>query len=323
LELLLAVVIALVALDLSRANQEAYYTGPREMATFTPPLAEALAAREGTLNAGRFRLVTFVEYLVAFPEQLEGAIGHYAAGITARRQALVALHNAEFHIETAKHHLPANKTELIAMLQQGIGAQVAARYNVSYYIGLRSSLKDPLFVNAIVAELPEYDLALFRNPFPAKPRAYLSRHPERVTVPVDPVALLTRADFLNGEVDVVETTDATLPGPALTGSAIIDQYAPEDVRVRVETTQAAVLVLLDSFDKGWTASLESGTPLPILRANALVRAVVVPAGAHVVRFSYQTPLLKAGAWASLTGVLLCIGLLTHARWRTRSAPVDT
>jgi uncharacterized membrane protein YfhO len=77
------------------------------------------------------------------------------------------------------------------------------------------------------------------------------------------------------------------------------------------------------FDKGWTATLETGATLPILRTNVLVRAVAVPAGAHVVTFSYQTPLLKAGAWASLTGVLLCIGLLTHARWRTRSARVDT
>jgi uncharacterized membrane protein YfhO len=54
-----------------------------------------------------------------------------------------------------------------------------------------------------------------------------------------------------------------------------------------------------------------------MRANALVRAVVVPAGAHVVTFSYQTPLLKAGAWASLTGVLLCIGLIVRARRRPR------
>ena len=209
------------------------------------------------------------------------------------------------------------------MLQQGIGAQAAARYNVSYYIGLRSSLKDPLFVNAIVAELPDYDLALFRNPVPVKPRAYLSRHPERAALPVDPAALLARSDFLNGEVDVIETSAAQLPGPPHEGTATIERYAPEEVRVRVETAQPAVLILLDSFDKGWTATLESGTTLPILRANALVRAVVVPSGAHVVTFSYQTPLLTAGAWVSLTGMLLCIGFLTHARWRARSASVDT
>jgi uncharacterized membrane protein YfhO len=87
--------------------------------------------------------------------------------------------------------------------------------------------------------------------------------------------------------------------------------------VRVETPHPAVVILLDSVDKGWTATLESGLALPILRANALVRAVVVPAGAHLVTFSYQTPLLKAGATVSLVGCLLCTGLLTHGRWRQR------
>jgi hypothetical protein len=169
----------------------------------------------------------------------------------------------------------------------------------------------------IVAELPPYDLVLFRNPVPPKPRVYLSKKPERSVKPVDPAVLFARPDFLNGEVDVIETSALTLPGPATEGLARIERYALEEVRVRVETPQPAVLILLDSFDKGWTARLKTGDDIPIMRANALVRAVVVPAGAHVVTFSYQTPLLKAGAWASLTGVLLCIGLIVRARRRPR------
>jgi hypothetical protein len=46
--------------------------------------------------------------------------------------------------------------------------------------------------------------------------------------------------------------------------------------------------------------------------------VVVPAGTHLVTFSYQTPLLKAGAWASLIGPLLCIGILVRAHLQRRS-----
>ncbi len=103
------------------------------------------------------------------------------------------------------------------------------------------------------------------------------------------------------------------------GVAQIERYESEQVRVRVETLQPAVLILLDAFDQGWRATLESGKETPILRANALVRAVPVPAGTHLVTFSYETPLLKAGAWASLAGILLCIGLLTHTRWATRSS----
>ena len=44
-ELLLAGLVLLVTLDLSRANLAAYHTAPAEAATFVPPLAHAIAAR--------------------------------------------------------------------------------------------------------------------------------------------------------------------------------------------------------------------------------------------------------------------------------------
>ena len=187
----------------------------------------------------------------------------------------------------------------------------------AYYIGLRSHWSEARVPGALVAEVPDYDLVLFRNPIPAKPRAYLSQHPERSDSPVDPAALLARPDFLSGEVDVIETTNSILPGPSPNGTATIERYRPEEVRVRVDTPQPALLVLLDAFDDGWRATLDNGSEIPIMRANTLVRAVAVPTGRHMVTFSYHTPLLEIGAWASLAGVLLSAGLLVPTRWRTR------
>jgi hypothetical protein len=204
-----------------------------------------------------------------------------------------------------------------ATFEQQVGMEAAARLNVTYYVGRSHYLKDPRLARELIAELPSYDLALFRNPVPAKPRAYLSLQPERASVPVDPATLLARPDFLNGTVDVIETIDERLPGPARGGHTAIEQYKPEEVRVRVETPQPTVLILLDAFDQGWIATLENGVGISILRANALVRAVVVPAGRHTVTFSYETPLLRAGAWASFAGVLLCMGLIVQTRWRKR------
>ena len=321
-ELLLAALIVIVTLDLSRANLGAYHTAPVEAATFTPPFVEALKSREGTLRPGHFRIVSLDETRAVVPQFVFHQLGYYATVMVARRQSLDVLHNAQFHIESAKRYLPGYKAELIAMVKHGIGMQAAARFNVTYYTALQSRLKEPQLAQGLVAVLPEYELALFKNPVPAKPRAYLSRRPERTASAVDPATLLARADFLSGEVDVIETADAALPGPAPGGLAVTERYDPEDVRVRVETPQPAVLVLLDAFDKGWTATLESGVELPILRANALVRAVAMPAGTHVVTFSYRTPLLQAGAWASLTGVLLCIGLIAHARRRRHHSESD-
>src|SRR5437867_13324067 len=54
---LLSALVAILTLDLGRANFSAYRTGPVEAAMFIPPLAQAIAAREGGLTPGRFRLI--------------------------------------------------------------------------------------------------------------------------------------------------------------------------------------------------------------------------------------------------------------------------
>ncbi len=309
----LPLLILLVVLDLGRANLGAYHTGPSEAATFVPPLVEAVKAQEGTLAPGRFRLVSTFEHVLVWPEDLLQPLGFHGAGSVERRQALDLEYNATFHLESVMPYLAGYSTQLAETLNQRMAFAAAARFNVVYYVGRRYRLKGPRLAPMLVAQLPPYDLALFRNPVPAKPRAYLSWRPERAEKPVEPAALFARPDFLSGDVDVIETSDRTLPGPATGGHARIERYAPEEVRVSVETPQPAVLLLLDSFVKGWLATLESGVELPIMRANVLVRAVVVPAGTHVVTFSYPTPLLVAGAGASSAGLLICAGLVIQAR----------
>ena len=76
------------------------------------------------------------------------------------------------------------------------------------------------------------------------------------------------------------------------------------------------MILLDAFNAGWRATLENGEVVPILRANGMVRAVVEPAGNHVVTFTYETPLLKVGAAASLAGFVIGLGLIMYRRGRT-------
>ena len=325
-QLLLAALVAILALDLSRANLGAYHTAPVEAATFMPPLARALQEREGPFAPGRFRMLTIERSMFATPLHLRPLLGPYGAQSVEHRQALDLEHNAQFHLETLRPYLPGSSTEFAAMsktsLELGVGVEAAARFNVTYYIGRTRRFQDPRFAGARVAELPDYDLALFKNPVHAKPRAYLSQHPEQAVAPVDPMVLLARPDFLDGTTDVIETLEGPLPHPALNGTTHIERYDPEEVRVRVDTPQSAVLILLDAYEKGWTATLESGVDLPILRANALVRAVVVPAGAHVVTFRYETPLLRAGAGVSFAGALLCLGLMGHVRRQKRQPGAD-
>ena len=318
---LLVMLTLVVTFDLSRVNHPVYRTAPAEVATFTPAFVEAIASREGAIAPGRFRLLSLRNPTYVSPKSLRRLLGH-DADIVERRQALDLEHNAQFHLETVFDYLPGSSAAFSTILGQYPGTAVAARFNVAYYIGRTSLVTDPRQAQTLIAVLRDYDLALFKNPDPVKPRAYLARQPEHTPTPADPAALIKRPDFLNGDVDVLEAAAGPVPGPAETGTAHIERYAPEEVRVRVETPQSAALVLLDAYDQGWTAALEDGSALPILRANALARAVVVPAGAHVVTFSYRTPLLTAGAWTSLAGILLCVGLVIHARRRPTDGQPD-
>src|SRR2546427_10264723 len=65
----LPLLVLLVTLDLARANLWAYHTGPAEVATFTPPLAEALRAQEENIGPGHFRVVSTFERTLVVPQE--------------------------------------------------------------------------------------------------------------------------------------------------------------------------------------------------------------------------------------------------------------
>ncbi len=322
-DVLLTLLMAIVVLDLFRANQDAYHTAPVEAATFTPGLAKAIQRHAAVTGPGHFRIHSHSEREHVSRVQLDQWMDHQAIVSVMSRQALNLESNAQFQIESIQVYLPYQKQEGRAFLQAWpeFGIQAAARFNVAYFIGRSGHFKRPLLEENLVAFVADYDLALVHSPVPVKPRAYLSRRPEVAASPVDLAALFQRPDFLSGEVDVIELREGALPGPSRAGSVAIEHYAPEEVRVRVESQEQAVLVLLDTYDAGWRATLETGEEVPILRANGLVRAVVVPAGNHLVAFTYEAPLLRVGALCSLIGVLGCLGLVAHRRWgRGRAMP---
>ncbi|HZC67747.1 MAG TPA: YfhO family protein, partial [Nitrospirales bacterium] len=185
----LLTVVALVALDLWRANFDAYHLGPAEAAAFTPPLAKAIQTREGHLEAGRFRIVTISSdsrFAIRLPEHIDRLLGPEGPGSVRRRQGLDLEHNALFHIESANHYLPGFNSALAILPRQQKGMETTARFNIKYFVGPRLHTRDPRLAGMLIAELLDYDLALFRNPVPVKPRAYLSLKPERVDSPVDP-----------------------------------------------------------------------------------------------------------------------------------------
>ena len=83
------------------------------------------------------------------------------------------------------------------------------------------------------------------------------------------------------------------------GSARLKRYANTEVVVEVTAPGGGILLLNDAWHPWWRATVD-GADREILKADVIFRAVVVPRGQHVVRFTFEP---FAGAFAEMIGKL--------------------
>jgi hypothetical protein len=96
------------------------------------------------------------------------------------------------------------------------------------------------------------------------------------------------------------------------GLARIVEDLPERVVIETDANGPAYLVLSDTFDPGWTATVD-GKPEPIVPAYVTFRAVTLTEGRHEVVFEYRPAGFVLGAGVSTCGLVLALGLW----WRRR------
>ncbi len=77
---------------------------------------------------------------------------------------------------------------------------------------------------------------------------------------------------------------------------------PARVELEARLPAAGVLVLFDSYEQGWRATVD-GTAASVLRADAAFRGLRLTAGTHRVVFSYAPAGLREGVGAGLVGIL--------------------
>jgi len=90
----------------------------------------------------------------------------------------------------------------------------------------------------------------------------------------------------------------------------------------IQVAAPSVLVLTIPFDPGWHAMLD-GKPATLERIDFGLTGLLLAPGAHDVRLVHRTPLLAAGAWLSLAGLvawLVLVAAETLGRSRT-AAPL--
>jgi membrane protein YfhO len=94
-------------------------------------------------------------------------------------------------------------------------------------------------------------------------------------------------------------------GPFAPASATITAYSAERVAVHVESPAEGFLVLTDAYYPGWRVTV-NGAAAELRRADAMFRAVQIPAGASDVVFQYQPAWWP---WAGLVGALAWLGAI--------------
>ena len=143
----------------------------------------------------------------------------------------------------------------------------------------------------------------------ALPRAYVVGQFHLATSPRAGLSYMARGFPMRREVVLEEAPTASI-GPG--GAAEIVRYEDEEVAVDLTDSAGGILVLSDTYYPGWRAFVD-GVERPILRANHVFRAVVVPAGAQEVVFSYEPDSFRYGLLVSVAAVALWLGLAWGGR----------
>lgn len=139
-----------------------------------------------------------------------------------------------------------------------------------------------------------------RAPLPPLPRARLITQAQ---VSDDPRQDLERID--PGTIALTERA-ITLPA-AMAGQAKITGDQPGRIDVRTDAPTRQLLVVSESYHDGWNAEID-GRPARLDRAYGDFLACVVPKGKHRVKLRFSSQGRQFGAWLSLAGVILAIGV---------------
>jgi len=106
---------------------------------------------------------------------------------------------------------------------------------------------------------------------------------------------------------------AGIPGPGVPSSATFVEDGLDRVVVRAGLPADGYLVLLDTYDPDWEVDVD-GAPAPLMRGNALFRAVHLTSGTHLVAFTYHPQNLYVGAAISaVTALVLALATIRGAR----------
>jgi hypothetical protein len=141
----------------------------------------------------------------------------------------------------------------------------------------------------------------------------LNRLKDRAFNPLETV-VLSRESL--SDIDPATVRTLVEGKPASFTPASIMTYQSQRVRIEVNVEAPSALMLTDANYPGWRAYV-NGERVPVLTANYLFRAVIVPTGKSVVEFVYQPTSVRLGGLISLATLLGLSVLVSWERTKRR------
>lgn len=104
-----------------------------------------------------------------------------------------------------------------------------------------------------------------------------------------------------------------------TAKIVLTSYEPNHLTYKSDNKSAQLAVFSEIYySKGWNAYL-NGTPATYLRANYVLRAMVVPAGQNTIEFKFEPQMFVVGKlvdlFSSISILLLAFGLVGYELFR--------
>jgi hypothetical protein len=147
----------------------------------------------------------------------------------------------------------------------------------------------------------------------ALPRAFIVHAAQVVADDAAARAALHAPEFV---ISQTVTLPAAPPCPLEAPPAAVEETAqvvgesPNRLELTTRSASAGLLVLSETYYPGWQATVD-GQPATVLRADTVLRAICLPAGAHTVRFDFAPRDLIVGAVASCLALAV---VLAAAVW---------
>jgi membrane protein YfhO len=182
---------------------------------------------------------------------------------------------------------------------------IAARTPLAATTGSRAPLPAPIY---------SQEMTIYRNP-DALPRAFVVAGTEVMPAAAMP-ARIAAPDFDPRRAVLLEQAPPpgvpTGPGDGtVPGTATITRYRNLSVDITARMDRPGWLVLGDVNYPGWQVTVD-GRPAPLYTAYYILRAVPLPAGAHMVRFEFRPGSVLLGGAISGTALLAALGVLVYA-----------